>query len=68
MHSHLPAPPTFGGFLDKCPAVGKTCFSKESELVVPLPYSHRVFASSWLVAITTGGTVNGRAVGGVASG
>ncbi|CAK9115949.1 unnamed protein product [Durusdinium trenchii] len=26
----------------------------EDDLVVPLPYSRRVFASSWLVAITTG--------------
>ena len=29
-------------------------FSAEAEVVVPLPYSRRVFASSWLVAITAG--------------
>eukprot|EP00913_Durusdinium_trenchii_P034980 g32721.t1 len=28
--------------------------TKRDDLVVPLPYSRRVFASSWLVAITTG--------------
>ncbi|CAK8988084.1 unnamed protein product [Durusdinium trenchii] len=51
--THIRCPVSFAGWHARTKRVVQSS-QPEDDLVVPLPYSRRVFASSWLVAITTG--------------